>query len=89
MAKDTGWLVERQFESQAPMWITHDPTGLAWTSNANASLRFCRRQDAAEFMEWYVRPWMREYEAKGTLLVTEHQWVDMVRTASSADEGHP
>lgn len=77
-ADESGWMVERTTPS-APSWLS-SVIPIRWNTNANAGIRFCRRQDACEVMEG-IRPLE---PSEPTMRVTEHIWCDMVHLAQSS-----
>jgi hypothetical protein len=64
-----GWLIEHESE---PKWFTLRPVDVAterfWTQESNDALRFCRREDADNFVAAH-------FCVDAPICITEHMWV--------------
>lgn len=66
MADETGWLVEDGGTLARPRYRTMDQTGIHWTEDPNAAIRFARRADAEMFAAGDEDAWR----------ITEHIWCE-------------
>ena len=71
MTVETGWLIEHQDTSKGVRYMTlrYDVPGF-WTEDSLKALRFARKQDADDFLEYFA-PIEGEMDK-----AVEHQWSD-------------
>ena len=66
---DTGWLLEDRDTSREVKYLTLRPELPSfWTTDANLALRFCRKQDAEDFANYFA-----PIDGEGSKPV-EHRW---------------
>ena len=77
MASDTAWLIERKYNSETMYFSGHVETYevmSAFRPDADAAMRFARREDAAIFLKHFL---------SGIGSVHEHVWVDLPKDAAT------
>jgi hypothetical protein len=71
-----GWLIEIS-DAAGPRWLTpkpmYDHTDFVFDVDANAALRFCRREDAQAYFDMHRRDILAKVSG---VVVTEHVWPD-------------
>ena len=80
--RETGWLIEsgapwaRSQPLYLRIWVNSGIPSITWTERPEIAMRFCREDDAKLF--WYLHP-----ETANIPKVTEHVWIDGVRTTTA------
>ncbi len=82
---ERGWLVEWRFNGI--QWLYLWPRaagGFSFTGDANRAIRFARREDAEAALRWARDTDARRGAARasGELLVTEHEWPNVLVTGA-------
>jgi hypothetical protein len=79
MVTETGWLIE---DDKEPQWLTLKPAEALWsmvfTKDSNDAIRFCRRQDAEDYVSCHLDD--------APVRITEHQWSGITRKDGSSQK---
>ena len=67
----TGWLIEKDGDDGAPVWLETCPEIDGWTKDSGSALRFARQIDAGTFVDYYLGE-----PSNFQLRVTEHIWAE-------------
>jgi hypothetical protein len=63
------WLVEKRDTTASVAYLTLRPSvPVFWTTDANLALRFCRKQDAQDYIDFW--------DDEGVSHAVEHIWQD-------------